>query len=148
MKTRGIVSVLAVIAVGWLGWTTRQATAADQGKQEYLAFGQLGIVRGQSARLNAVSVGLGRDREVELLFLDQEGNVLERSEQVLAPGHCMSLTLPFPEQRAGDGRAVQIHALVKWIDPTGRERGYIIPTFEVTDDATGKTTIMSGDPIA
>ena len=148
MKTIRLVSVLAILAVSWLGWNTWHATAADQGKQEYLAFGQLGIVRGQSARLNVVSVGIGREREVELLFIDQDGNVLERSEQVLAPDHGTSLILPFVEERTRDGRVLQIHALVKWIAPPGRERGYFIPTFEVIDDATGKTTLMAGDPIA
>jgi hypothetical protein len=115
-------------------------------------FGMVGIADGQSARINAVSVGnpdlignpdLFRGHglppgpcRVEFVFLDDAGRPIASSTETLAPGQSASLDLPALRTT---GRA-QIRATVL-VQP-GPCRSAVVTTMEVIDGATGRTTLL------
>lgn len=165
MKNRNVVYKLLVatlLAVGMLG--VRFATQAASEKSHTLypqvvpvsvpcpscRFGMVGITRGQTARLNVVDaseVAPDPCREVELMFLDSQGNVRLRSSECLAPGHAAFLDLNGNFLEAPGVRA-EIRAMVHVTPPPepDRNRVKIIASVEVFDNITGKTSFVIGEP--
>jgi hypothetical protein len=138
-------AIASAIAVTCTIWFTTHATAQNQRASGFLAYGMIGITSGQTLRLNAASVNVRREVPVELLFLDTQGNVIGRSAERVLPGHAIFLELPFSP--TGTGRRMQVRGLIRWATDLGPEE-YVIPTLEVIDDVTGRTTVMDPDPTA
>jgi hypothetical protein len=142
MDRRGVlVATLVVAGIGssWIAIRAKAQTATI----EYLAFGVVGIAAGQTARLNAVTVGVQNDVPVELVFFDSDGKVAARTFERLAPGRAVFLDVPYV---AGpEGKRMRIRALVRWGSQAAKG-GYVIPTFEVVDDVTGRATVLGGNP--
>ena len=132
----------AAIACTCTTWSTNHAQAQTK-RTGFLAFGMSGIASGHTLRVSAVSVNVAHDVPIELLFLNSEGNVVARSADKLLPGHATFLDVHFPGSPAGN--RVQLRALVRWTTDLGAD-GYVIPTVETIDDATGRTTVLAGDP--
>lgn len=88
---------LAILALAVAGFSLPAPAAA--GPTPHMRFGMVGVVLGQTARLNVVvdSPDLtnppnpDRTCAVELMFLDAMGNVLARSMESLMPGHAAFL---------------------------------------------------------
>jgi hypothetical protein len=137
-----IASALAVISFIWFANRAR-AQAQAESTSGFLAYGIVGITSGQTLRLNAVSVNVGHDVPVELLFLDSQGNVVGRSVDKLTPGHATLLDFRPPSAPALTRKRVR--ALVRWSTALGTN-GYVIPSLEVIDDATGRTTLAWPNP--
>lgn len=133
--------VAAILAV--LLFPAGKAPAQTETKVDYLAFGMIGLCTGQTARLNVVSVGMAREFPVELVFLDAAGNVLARSVERAIPGRAVWVDLPFVP--GGHGHRLPLRALVRWPHQVNRE-GYVIPSIEIIDDVSGRTTIVVGNP--
>jgi hypothetical protein len=127
-------------------------------------FGMIGVVHGQTARLNLVFIPPdGADLppgpcRVGLQFLDNQGAVLKTSEVSLAPGHAgfsdfVRSDRPSPPGRAGAqapdvGDRQQIRAA--WQEPDGPDmpqchRSNFIATVEVFG-RDGKTTVVYQAP--
>jgi hypothetical protein len=111
--------------------------------------GMVGLVRGQTARLNTVNLGGPDTRpcEVELMFFDDQGNPLAARGIIIIGGKSDFLDLNAdalggPDTRPGD--RFQIRAQV--VIPPGPCRGTTIPTLEIFDNDTGKTTVFVGNP--
>jgi hypothetical protein len=114
-------------------------------------FGLVGIGRGQTARINAVFIAGLEERaepiEVELMFQDQEGNVVASERQTLLPGHPTSFDthgiIAINQERTNLIPRVSIKGVIA---PETRNR--IVPTVEVFDTATGKTQFALNNPRA
>ena len=140
-RMRMLAVALSVAAVGGV-WFAHLAKAQEARASGYLAYGIVGIASGQTARLNAVTVGVRHDVPVELTFLDDQGNVVARTVERLQPGRATSLDMHFvPSPR---GNRFPVRGLVRWGTPLGSE-GYVIPTLEVIDDITGRTLVLGID---
>lgn len=144
MKTRRIsLVVLATIVTLTVCVVSRRAASAEE-KNEFYAFGVAGITSGQTARFHAVSVGVGEVQYVELMFFDGQGNLLARSAERLMPGRSVSLDFTPPNADVAASR-VEVYAVMRFINGSPK-RGYVIPTVEVVDNASGKTIFMYTDP--
>jgi hypothetical protein len=110
-------------------------------------FAQLGIVSGQTIRLNAVNVGeagsplvpLGPCR-VTLVLFGPEGGILAHSTQVLEPGAATFLDFTLPPVVESPRTEIRGVVTVESIS-----RGFPTPwraTLEVFDNADGKTTTL------
>jgi hypothetical protein len=142
--TPKIVSLAAAAAIACTCtiWLTNRAQAQTK-RTGFLAYGMIGIASGQTLRVSTVSVNVGHDVPVELLFLDSQGNVLAHSADKLLPGHAIFLDYRFPGTSSGN--RVQVRALVRWTTDLGTD-GYVIPAVEVIDDGTGRTVVSEPDP--
>jgi hypothetical protein len=138
-----VLAVALSVAAGWAVWSARQAKAQDARATGYLAYGTVGIASGQTARLNAVTAGVGHDVPVELTFLDDKGNVVGRTVVRLQPGRATSLDYHFIPGISGN--RIPVRGLVRWASQLGPE-GYVIPSLEIIDDATGRTVFVHPDP--
>jgi hypothetical protein len=127
-------------------------------------FGMVGIAAGQTARLNvvnAIPVGppqlpSGPPVRVTIMFVDANGNpfniggALLQTTVMLSPGQSAFLDLNSdaipvgpPIIPSGPPTRIQIRALVS--DCEGCSSGLVVPTLEVFDNATGKTTLALPD---
>ena len=138
---RTLLAIGSAIVLTYTTWVTQRVHAQNP-RSAFLAYGMVTIASGQTLRLNAVSVNVGHDVGVELFFLDSRGNVAARAATRLAPGQATFLDFRLPGPTAGN--RVQVRALVRWAGDLGPE-GYIIPSMEATDDATGRVTVLGPD---
>ena len=118
-----------------------QAQSQDQGASGVLAYGMVGIAQGQSLRLHAVTFGVQGDTLIELSFFDQRGNLLSRSAGKASPGQAVSIIIHYTP--GAQGNHTLVRALVRFEKPGGSTRGYVIPSLEVVDDDSGRTTALS-----
>ena len=83
--------------------------------------------------------------EVELMFQDQEGNVVASERQTLLPGHPASFDthgiIAINQERTNLIPRLSIKGVIA---PETRNR--IVPTVEVFDTATGKTQFALNNP--
>jgi hypothetical protein len=144
--SRTLLPILIGIVAACTIWLTERAKAQDQTVSALYAFGMVGIASGQTARLNVVTAGVENDFTMELLFLDSEAKILLRSVEKVVPGHAVLLDLHYNAIPPPiNDRRHQIRALVKFTNQPAR-KGYILPSLEVIDDITGRTTVLGGNP--
>ena len=120
-----------------------QAQSQDQAASGLLAYGMVGIAQGQSARLHVVTVGVPGDTAIELSFFDRQGNLLSRSAGKVSPGQAVSIIIHYTPEAQGNHTLVR--ALVRFEKPGGT-KGYVIPSLEVVDDETGRSTVLIANP--
>lgn len=147
-------ATVAFALVSLSAWGASSALAAQPPEPGRIAFGQIGIVAGQSVQLNVVHTGLIDPPEpdkpivVELKLLDANGNTLASSVERVLPGHSASLTFQGPPQPDRTGR-VSLRGLVSFSDPPEPERqgrARLVSTLEVFDNVTGRTSFVLADP--
>jgi len=142
---RRFTAVSAAVAVGiGMIWFSARAKAQEQSGPGFLAFGVVGIARGETERLNVVTVGVQQEILMELSFLDSQGRTLARSVERVAPGRAVFLDLHFAEHSNGSNH-LAVRALVRFTAQAS-PGGYILPSVEVIDDVTGRTSVMDPDP--
>ena len=112
--------------------------------------GQVAIVAGQVARLNAVNLP-EPDRSgfppgpcrVDLILFNGDGAVLKMSTTILKPGEATFLDFAIPADATAAGRiAVRGVTIVSRAAKTGFPPGPCRTTLEVFDQATGKTSVV------
>lgn len=141
-----IIATVATVII-WMVLPASRGSAGDEYLDEFLAYGVANISQGQTARLHVVSIGNPDTQPAELVIYDRLGNVLARSFERLQPGRAAALDLKFADHSMGIaviGNRLEFSALVRF---NKLKRGYVIPSLEVMDDATGKTSLMIIDPI-
>ena len=136
----------AIVGTAAIGNATRVNAFNPQADPP--AFGMLGVTHGQTARLNVVdATDIPPDpcREVELMFLDSEGAIRQRSVQCLMSGHAAFLDLNgnFLEQI---GNRTEIRGKVHLINSPERTVTNLVATIEVFDNETGKTIFILAPP--
>jgi len=122
-----------------------------------LTFGMVGIARGQTLRLNVVALARKGDKstvdnpldavdvppgpcKVDLSFMDGEGNLLLPAVQrTLEIGHAIFVDLN-RDLLDRPGNRLEIRVMVNVICSTDRGGIVAVPTLEVFDNITGKTT--------
>jgi hypothetical protein len=154
-RTFGLATLVATLALAH-GGPAEAFKEVEPGKT-----GMVGIVRGQTARLNAVRIDdpnttppddSGRACTAELSLLDGTGNVLTRSMESLAAGHSAFLDFAIDDPNARPGQRQQLRAVLRAVPPdTGDRRGRAFPpdpcaglvaTLEVFQSETGETTVI------
>ena len=111
----------------------------------YLAYGVASISPGETVRLYAVTVGIPEAHPAELVIRDRLGHVLVQSSGRLLPGRAVALDLSFDAHSiAVVGNRLEFQAEVRFAKPG---KGYVIPSLEVIEDATGRTIRAIVDPI-
>jgi len=149
---RAILTALALVAVAGLASAT--AAEAFNPQPEPPAFGMLGIVQGQTARLSVVNIhppepGAPSCR-VGLGFVDAEGGLLLPAVQVtLRPGQAAFADLDLRAFDVAEGVRVQVRPVfVPPVDPD-RPRGRlrracddVLATLEVFDTRTGQSLLL------
>ena len=108
--------------------------------------GMVGIVHGQTARLNTVNTANYEVLTVVLMFVDAEGATLASSTRSLQPGQAAFLDLtPEVGQSGAEGR-LQIRAVVlAFVNRNSRrnvDHPALIPMVEVFSNTTGQTLIV------
>jgi hypothetical protein len=144
-----LVGVGAIATLGPFGIANQGWAGTDVGN----GFGMIGIVQGQTARLNVVNIGDPNQSpcEVTLQFLDGEGNTLAERGIIIIGGKATSLDLDADELGGPDTRAgrVQIRAVTKVLG--GRDTkntdvatcgDNLLSTLEIFDNTTGQTTVI------
>ena len=117
----------------------------------WIAFGLVGVVSGQIARLNVVNTGdIASPRglppgpcRVTLSFFDSDGSLLATITRTLDPGHAGSLDFNIASfgSEGGAGR-LMIRAEVTVEPDANSLTPCVMPTLEVFDMASGKTTFI------
>lgn len=106
-------------------------------------FGGISIGRGQTANIIAIlksdpTAGDQEPFEVEFMFHDQDGNLLDSSRQTLLPGQLRSFDTHGIIAILRNKRT-SIAPSLKVIQPNGPRADRIVATLEVSDADTGKT---------
>ena len=151
MKTRNAILTLASLALfaalGIFSTATRASALEDFSRN----FGMFGLTAGQTARLNLVNLEIGEFVpcvRVELSFIDANGNTLMQKVYDIDRGKSAYLDLS-GNQFATRGRA-QFRAQVRFVDnPDIRDDPFFrncLPTLELVDNATGRTTTFLNPP--
>ena len=146
-KLMAMIIAIVVGVITFIAWPSSRQASAQQ--YQFLAYGVVNISPGQTARLHVVTVGIPDVQPAELVIYDRMGNTLTRSSERLLPGRAVALDLRFDEQNVANtaavvGNRLQFYAEVRFAK---QHTGYVIPSLEVIDDATGKTILMVLDPL-
>jgi len=152
LTTRSIERIAIGIAVVTLAvlmlWPSSRKASADESLDDFLAYGVDNISLGQTARLHVVSFGNPEIQPAELVIYDRQGNVLSRSLERLSPGRAVLLDLRFADHTGiAVGRRLEFYAAVRFAKLSGQNKGYVIPSLEIIEDATGHTIRTIIDPI-
>jgi len=152
MKTRtrfvGLI-VLAVLALAASHFISGRVRAVAPGPSESFAFGAVGLVDGQTARLNVSILSPAPPTDptaVEIRFLDSNGAVVKQTIVQLAPGQTAFVDFSLADVAPGAvGGRTQIRAEVRVTiapGPTETPSSRVISTLEVFDNANGKTSFL------
>ena len=144
---QGVIVISLALAVAAAALTAPPARAEKGGQQgaSGLTTGIVGIAAGQTARLAVWNKGQ-EPILVELRFVDEQGKVLIQCNDIVEAGKSMTEDWPCcggvePDQSGGPHR-VELQAQFR--TNASREIGLLVPTLQVIDDATGKTSWMIG----
>lgn len=146
MKQVSLQSKAAVLAASLaLGaaWAASRAWAFNPQPDPPGISGMVGIVEGQTARLNAVNIS-SVPVHVTLNFFNSDGNVVKRTEGTLQPGHAAFLDLTRAEVGdRGDSSRAEIYGDMVLLPAVqkGSPPDPCRPTLEVFD-GNGKTTVL------
>jgi len=115
------------------------------------AFGLIGLLPGQTARINLVNAGVGGSTRLppgpcraHLSFVDADGTVVASTDVTLKQGEAGFLDLPFALPTTDTlsdvaGRRVSVRPLLTFENKRGTPPDPCFPTLEVFDQASGKT---------
>ena len=113
------------------------------------AFGAVGIVSGQTARVNVTSLSPAAPSDptaVEIRFLDSNGGVIRQTTVTLAPGQSALFDFSLADVTpAAASSRMQIRAEVEvTVPPVSGETpsSALVSTLEVFDNATGKSSFL------
>jgi hypothetical protein len=134
MKTRNTPSILITLLLAFLTLGAMQAQAI------VINWRPVGITFGQTARVTEVNIGTSAIT-LSGTFLDSEGAILGQFDrQVIEPGKMMSFDLN-ADDIVQEGERIEIRVVIS------RGSSAVLRTsIEVFENATGKTTILYGDP--
>ena len=141
-------------------FSTAQAQDNSPPQPDRFLFGMVGIVTGQTLRLNVANVGdiICPCSRVVLTFVDRQGeplrtrdgSVLQRAVE-LRPGHAAFLDLNADHFPPGPSR-LQVRAVVSVFPPGPTDSAFppgptrYVPSVEVINNATARTVVFIGNP--
>ncbi|HZS05449.1 MAG TPA: hypothetical protein VFD58_11485 [Blastocatellia bacterium] len=137
-----IAALVVIVAV-----TGANLISAGAARTDFHTTGMFGIARGQTARLSVVGVEdpnlvpPGPCR-VELSFVGSEGELLLPAVQrVLEPGRAIFLDLNRDSLDTA-GPRIEVRAIVRAECPSDPSRQALMPTLEVFDNSSGRTSFV------
>ena len=119
------------------------ATVAQATPEPHLRTGMFGVARGQIARINAVNIGNPdvRPIQVEMMFLDETGNIVGRDIKTVMPGHAVFFDVFFDPHR--EENRIEMRGVVAVLG--GPDTRNLKTTVEIFDAETGRNTIFIQD---
>ena len=149
MKTRIALILIAVVVLAAIaGHFATSSVRAGGCMTCRRAFGAVGIVSGQTARVNVTSLSPAAPTDptaVEIRFLDSNGGVVKQMTVTLAPGQSAAFDFTADVTPAAASSRMQIRAEVQVTVPPGPGEtppSALVSTLEVFDNATGKTSFL------
>ena len=131
--------------------------AGAQSYQPGVGFAIVGIAAGETARVNALNLGIGSlpgpsGCTVTLQFLDAEGQLLQQRVVTLTAGRAAFLDVRRDGLPGGDRAQVRALLLFGYFgganpgpDVLQRFDCNIVPSLEIIDDRTARTTVILTD---
>jgi hypothetical protein len=158
-RTFALLALAALAALVTLGAFRGAGRVRAQDQQpppinDRISFGLVGVTRGQTLRLSVASISDAicpcgrvllnfRDAEGRLLR-SRDGSVIHRALE-LGPGQATSLDFDADDIQWPPGPTrLQLRAVVTVIPPDVGDR--IVPSVEVFNNVTGRTTLYIGNP--
>ena len=138
-EVKKLLPALALVAIFSLcGAASAQATP-----EPHLRTGMFGVARGQLARINAVNIGNPdvRPIQVEMMFLDETGNIVGRDIKTVMPGHAVFFDVFFDPHR--EENRIEMRGVVAVLG--GPDTRNLKTTVEIFDAETGRNTIFIQD---
>ena len=136
-----IASVIAIIALAasWAGWPAARVLAIQDSEDKP---SPLSIAFGQTLQLNVANVSRGDAIAVEIAVLDDSGNPLARSSELVMPQHTAMLRLNRDELSGLSAGRLLTRAVVKVMgNPNGVVRDLVVSQ-EVVDNETQRTVLL------
>ena len=132
-----LASVAVMLALAGMWLSTRSAQAISDFS---FSSGRAGLASGQTARIGVVNTG-SEDVQVRLSLVDEGGKVQFLCDQVVAAG-----TAHFDDfQHPGGANRLELRGVVVVREAANRkEAERVMPSLQVFDTKTGKTTMMVG----
>ena len=137
----------------------QEASTIPVGSSRVQTFGMVGITTGQELRLNVLNAGILTPLQqpiscsVQLFFVSDQGLVLKRATTTIGPGRSQSIDFSRDADIAAGQSRVEVRAVVSSLSfavtsGSGRHQGFcqLVPTLEVFDHDTGRTTAILTHP--
>jgi len=135
-------------------------TTIPPGSSLLQTFGMVGIAAGQSMRVNVLNAGVLTPTAqpiscaTQVFFLDEQGVVVKRATVTASPGRSISIDIHRDVDIVASQSRVEVRAVVTSISflttvpgqPPHLAFCQIVPTLEVFDDATERTTVILRRP--
>lgn len=151
LRTHKIMSLTVLTALAIVGSAAAVGAAVsafDPQPDPPGRLGTIGIVQGQTLRVNISNIGNPELRDAiacvgTVEFFDQEGNVLGQTRLRLIPGQGQSTDLVGDDNLIGDPHMrLEVRAVVQ-VDTKDCPA---VASMELFDTETGKTEVFVGDP--
>lgn len=133
-----------VIAAGMLVtiWTARPAPHVLAFQDEEDMPSPISIAIGQTLQLNVANTSSGDPIPIEMMILDDTGNPLKRSRELVMPLHTTVLMLNRDEVGGRAASRLLTRAVVKVIGDPDIKIGDLLVSEEVVDNETQKTVLL------
>ncbi|MFH0343349.1 MAG: hypothetical protein ACHBNF_14770 [Chromatiales bacterium] len=141
-------ALIALLAVAML-WSGDDALAIQDSEDEVL-FGPLGIVRGETVRVNVYGIGNPNEKwDFVVRIFNRDGKVVQERKLQLTDGVTGSFDVSiedeenFPVDRLGRRT---LRAEIVGFNPQPDPPGGYAATLEIINRSTGRTSILLGGP--
>jgi hypothetical protein len=108
----------------------------------------VGITASETARLNVVALADPTSQagcQVALAFLSAGGRVLKQDVRIIQPGNAISFDLPGGEASLPPG-PIALRTAIRPVAHLTTDTCRMVPSFELFDNATGRTSIFASHP--
>jgi hypothetical protein len=138
MKLFAMAIVLVAAAVIGTHWPAKPVLAFQDSEDMP---SPISITFGQSLQINVANARSAGPLPVEMMILDDSGNPLKRSRELVMPGHTAVLTLNRDEVGGRDAGRLLTRAVVRAIGNLDKP-GDLLVSQEVVDNETQRTVLL------
>jgi hypothetical protein len=152
--------ILAALTARMLAGVAEEHMIIPPGSYLLQTFGMVGVAAGQSMRVNVLNAGVLTPTAqpfacaAQVFFLNDQGVVIKRAAVNASPGRSQSIDIHRDVDIAAGQNRVEVRAVVTSVSflvstsgqPSHLAFCQIVPTLEVFDDETGRTTVLLRRP--
>jgi hypothetical protein len=139
MKRFAVALALAALAASWAAWPAGRVWAIQDSEDMP---SPISIAAGQTLQLNVANASSGDPIQVEITILDDGGNPLMRSRELVLPRHTAVLKLNRDGLVGLPAGRLLTRAVVKIIGNPGASNDDLVVSQEVVDNETQKTVLL------